>query len=208
MDEQAIIEKNSQYFLRTLQEHGATPKGVDYNSEQSQEIRFQQLIRMVDSSQSYSLIDYGCGYGGMFAYLLKMKHSLIYYGYDLLEPMVTAGKALYEGYTNCHFTAHESDLSTMDYVVESGIFNYKFPEFQTEDWTGYILKTLQKMFSLAEKGMAFNMLTSYSDADRKRPNLYYGDPCFFFDYCKCNFSRNVALLHDYELYDFTILVKK
>ncbi|HAW53355.1 MAG TPA: SAM-dependent methyltransferase, partial [Flavobacteriales bacterium] len=47
-----------------------------------------------------------------------------------------------------------------------------------------------------------------SDPDRKRPDLYYGDPCFFFDYCKRNFSRNVALLHDYNLYDFTILVRK
>ena len=31
---------------------------------------------------------------------------------------------------------------------------------------------------------------------------------FFFDFCKRNFSRNVALLHDYGLYDFTIIVRK
>ncbi|MBM3138043.1 MAG: class I SAM-dependent methyltransferase, partial [Chloroflexi bacterium] len=29
-----------------------------------------------------------------------------------------------------------------------------------------------------------------------------------FDYCKVNFSKNVALLHDYKLYDFTIIVRK
>ena len=54
------------------------------------------------------------------------------------------------------------------------------------------------------------MLTRYSDEEyiEKRPELYYGDPCFFFDYCKKHFSRNVALLHDYEIYDFTILVRK
>ena len=54
------------------------------------------------------------------------------------------------------------------------------------------------------------MLTRYSDADRmsQRPDLFFGDPLFFFDYCKRNFARNVALLHDYDLYDFTILVRK
>ena len=51
------------------------------------------------------------------------------------------------------------------------------------------------------------MLTTYSDAEKMRPDLYYGDPTFFFDHCKRNYSRNVALLHDYELYDFTILVR-
>jgi hypothetical protein len=51
------------------------------------------------------------------------------------------------------------------------------------------------------------MLTKYSDADRMRGDLYYGDPAFFFDHCKRSFSRNVALLHDYGLYEFTILVR-
>jgi hypothetical protein len=30
----------------------------------------------------------------------------------------------------------------------------------------------------------------------------------FFDHCKRNFSRQVALLHDYGLWEFTILVRK
>jgi len=66
------------------------------------------------------------------------------------------------------------------------------------------------MNSLCSKGFSFNMLTGYSDADRmaQRPDLYFGDPLFYFDYCKRNFSRNVALLHDYGLYDFTVLVRK
>ena len=45
-----------------------------------------------------------------------------------------------------------------------------------------------------------------SDPDRMRDDLYYADPCFFFDHCMRRFSRRVALLHDYELFDFTMLV--
>jgi len=41
-----------------------------------------------------------------------------------------------------------------------------------------------------------------------RDYLYYGDPCFYFDLCKRSYSRQVALMHDYGLYEFTLLVRK
>ena len=40
-----------------------------------------------------------------------------------------------------------------------------------------------------------------------RPDLFYADPCWLFDQCKRRHSRDVALLHDYGLYEFTILVR-
>ena len=38
--------------------------------------------------------------------------------------------------------------------------------------------------------------------------LFYADPCQLFDYCKQNFSKQVALLHDYRLYEFTIICEE
>ena len=52
------------------------------------------------------------------------------------------------------------------------------------------------------------MLSTYSDVERRRADLYYADPHMVFDYCKRTFSPAVALLHDYPLYEFTILVRK
>jgi hypothetical protein len=57
-------------------------------------------------------------------------------------------------------------------------------------------------------GFAFNCLTSYSDSDKLRDHLYYANPNELFDFCKRQYSRNIALLHDYDLYEFTILVRK
>ncbi len=67
---------------------------------------------------------------------------------------------------------------------------------------------LEKFNSLCRKGFSCNFLTKYSDANRMRSDLYYADPCFLFDYCKRHFSKNIALLHDYQLYDFTLIVRK
>jgi hypothetical protein len=41
-----------------------------------------------------------------------------------------------------------------------------------------------------------------------RDDLYYADPRVIFDHCKRSFSRWVALLHDYGLYEFTIIVRR
>ena len=82
------------------------------------------------------------------------------------------------------------------------------PDNPSERQLKIVVDCLRKMDDHATQGMAFNMLTKYSDADKMRADLYYADPLFLFDYCKRNFSKNVALLHDYRLYDFTILVRK
>jgi len=130
-----------------------------------------------------------------------------YLGYDICEEMIQQAKSLYVNKPNCAFTTQESDLYPVDYVMASGIFNIRFEE-NDHGWNEYILSILKKFDQLSLKGFSFNMLTKYSDKHRMRPELYYADPCYYFDYCKTHFSKNVALLHDYQLYDFTILVRK
>ena len=51
------------------------------------------------------------------------------------------------------------------------------------------------------------MLTRYADPPLMRDDLYYADPTRYFAVCKERYSRNVALLHDYDLYEFTLLVR-
>jgi hypothetical protein len=155
------------------------------------------------------VIDYGSGYGAMFDFLQKKGWQFEYYGIDLIEKMVIEGREAHQAFANAHFTTDESEVPAAEYLLAGAIFNIKL-ETSYEDWQAFTVKTLHRMNELCSKGFSFNMLTSYSDADRmaQRPDLFYGDPLFFFDLCKRNFSRNVALLHDYGLYDFTILVRK
>lgn len=201
------LNKVKKYFTEKLEQHGATHRGVDYNSTESQHIRFHQLIKVIDSGAEYSLLDYGSGYGGMYDYLRGLGHSLYYVGYDIAESMVVKGREMHPNDPNCLFFSKIETVPVLDYAVVSGTFNMKL-DANMDVWTQIVIESLEQMNVRAKKGLAFNMLTKYSDADKMRPDLYYGDPCFFFDYCKHHFSRNVALLHDYDLYDFTVLVRK
>jgi SAM-dependent methyltransferase len=201
------LNKVKGYFTEKLELHGTTHRGVDYNSVESQEARFAQLLRVIDANEKYSLLDYGSGYGAMYDYLLRLGHKLTYVGYDIAEPMVEQGRNMHANSPDCVFTCKIEEVPLLDYAVVSGTFNMKL-DTDFDLWTQIVIESLNQMNARASKGIAFNMLTKYSDVDKMRPDLYYGDPCFFFDYCKRNFSRNVALLHDYNLYDFTILVRK
>jgi len=202
-------KKLSEYFTEKLDAFGATPKGVDYNGSESQERRFEQLAKVINASQPFSIIDFGSGYGALFDFLNRKGWQFEYYGIDLIEKMVVAGRELYKDFPNAHFTTLENEVPKVDYLLAGAIFNIKLDETY-ESWQEFVTRTLSRMNALCSKGFAFNLLTKYSDADRmaQRPDLFYGDPLFFFDFCKRNFSRNVALLHDYGLYDFTILVRK
>lgn len=212
MSEDVNFDAIRDYFDQKIRSHGSSPAGVDWNSVPSQEVRFAQLVKILESGpagrgEGFSLIDWGCGYGALIDYLERKGHRFTYVGYDLLESMVTAARQTYQGRSYCTFTAQESELAEADYTVSSGIFNKKFAP-SDEAWLAYILHTLERFNALSRKGFAFNMLTSYSDREYMRPDLYYANPLYIFDYCKTHFSRNVALLHDYEIYDFTILVRK
>jgi SAM-dependent methyltransferase len=195
------------YFKDKLKTYGTTPGGADWNSVEAQELRFEQLSRIIRIEKEYDLIDYGSGFGKLYDYLRDIGHQMHYYGFDFLPEMVEKGCELHPNDPTCHFTTRENELPTVDYVIASGIFNIRL---NTHDfvWTEYVLSVLDRMDQLSKKGFAFNMLTKYSDLEYMKPQLYYADPCFFFDYCKQHYARNVALLHDYGLYDFTILVRK
>jgi SAM-dependent methyltransferase len=202
------FEQAKNYFEERLTAHGATARGVDWNSESAQELRFSQLLKVIPPAQPFSLLDYGCGYGALAGYLLRLEYPLVKYsGFDILETMVEKAREGYRAFPQCIFTSNTKDLDTVDYSIASGIFNLKL-ETTFEAWTEYVVGELHKVNNYSQKGFSFNMLTSYSDPEYTRPHLYYADPCFFFDYCKRHFSRNVALLHDYEVYDFTIIVRK
>jgi len=179
---------------------------VDWNGADSQRTRFRQLLKIREHGGPGTLLDYGCGYGALLAFLRDGGDPVRYVGYDLSPEMVAAADRLHRDDPGSRFTTERDSLAPADYAVASGVFSVKqaVPE---EDWWRHVVATLADLAALSRRGFAFNMLTSYSDPPRMRPDLFYADPCRVFDHCKRTYSREVALLHDYGLYEFTVLVR-
>ena len=102
-------------------------------------------------------------------------------------------------------TADES-VERADVTIASGILNVKL-DTPADDWHEHVLATIASLAALSSQAFAFNSLTSWSDADRMRDDLYYADPAALADHCMRSFSRHVALHHGYGLWEFTIVVR-
>jgi hypothetical protein len=132
--------------------------------------------------------------------------SIRYRGFDISEPMIEAARLRYADVPWCAFVADAAALQPAEYTVASGIFNVKL-DHPVEEWRAYVLQTLDTLHALSTRGFAFNVLSTSSDPEKRRPDLFYADPLQMFAHCQQRFSRRVALLHDAPLYEFTIIVR-
>lgn len=202
-----LLTEISDYYTAKLAAHGETPRGVDWNSAEGQTLRFEQLCKIVGTESRFSINDLGCGYGALYDFLAERFVEPSYFGVDVSERMIRAAKQRFKDQLQARFLISSEPSQVADFGVASGIFNVRMGR-SNEEWQAYLEATLGILDQTSRIGFAFNCLTSYSDINRMRSDLYYADPCFLFDLCKRRYSRNVTLLHDYDLFEFTILVRK
>ena len=204
---EALHGRVEQYYSSKVREFGATARGVDWNSAESQQLRFRELLRVRTGAGPFAINDYGCGYGALADALEKEGRDFSYSGFDLSEEMLGQARSVHEHLDDVRFVSDEAELGPADYTVASGVFNVKVGT-DDEEWTGYAVGVIRRIWELSTIGCSFNLLTSYSDLDQQRDDLYYADPRFFFDLSKRELSRHVALLHDYGLWEFTMIVRR
>ena len=198
------IEK---YYTQKIKSYGKTAKGVDWNGHESQTKRFQKLYEKVFGNHRISSIgDLGCGYGALAEFVQSTDPTpRKYYGYDISHEMISRC-AQHPSRIFKHIV-DSSQVDHLDYYILSGVFNVKL-NCDKEKWEQYIFETLKNIDHYSSQGFAFNMLTSYSDSEKMRDNLYYASPEKVFQFCMKNFSNQVCLSHDYGLYEFTVYVSK
>jgi SAM-dependent methyltransferase len=202
------LKKISDLYTDNVSRLGQTSAAVGWSTPASQELRFDKLTSVIDASDTELTInDYGCGYGAHLEYLLKHRFPVASYnGYDISSKMLSYASRNLDQRT-CSINLFESKtISTIaDYSFASGTFNVRF-ESEDTAWMEYIMESLDQLNRFSVKGFSFNLLTKY--VDYREPHLFYGDPLFWFDHCKNRYSRFVSLLHDYNLYEWTITVRK
>jgi len=201
-----IIERVTRYYTEKFREFGAVPQGADWNSAESQQARFEQLLAPLRMEEPFSLLDYGCGYGALFTLLAERYRSIEYTGLDIAPAMLKAAAANIDEPSAAWTTTLPPDAE-FDYVVASGLFNVR-QDVDPQEWEAYIWNTLDRMWGHTRRAMSFNVLTSDHDPGYEKDYLYYARPEHFLRQCIDRYSRNVALNQDYGLYEFTLSIRK
>ena len=203
----APLEKIQALYAQNIRELGIDSRAVGWNSPESQELRFAKLTAVIeDSASTVSVNDYGCGYGAHLDYLVNRRGIRVgeYFGYDLSPEMLAAADTELAWYAGRLSLLCSSDVSTLaDYSFVSGTFNVRFGA-SDEAWSSFIARTLDDIYQHSRRGFAFNLLSTF--VDWREPHLYYGDPGYWLNFCATRYSRRVALLQDYPLHEWTILV--
>lgn len=196
----------AEYYAGKLAKHGANARGVDWNGEESQTRRHRQFLRLLGDQRQASILDLGCGYGDFLRFLREQRYYGPYIGYDLAPEMIDAARQLHGEADDRRWRVGATLDEKADYAIASGALNVK-GDFSDSDWILHVHETIDLLARVSVCGFAFNVLTLPSDPLLRRSNLYYADPVQMLSYCLTRYGRSVALLQDYDLWEFTVLVR-
>lgn len=192
------------YYSGKVLQHGATPLGVDWSCEPTQQLRFVQLLRLVDLSRPFTLDDLGCGYGALLSFVQKRHRGarMDYLGIDVSADMVSQAQALHARSRDCAFCVGSSSPRVADYSVASGIFNVRIDE-PAALWQEMIEGTLRDMAAASRIGFAVNFLATLPPGVAGKPQLYRCTPEPWRAFCE-SLGMKVDVLAAYGMREFTL----
>ena len=176
---------------------------VGWGSLESQEKRFHILTKIGDLNNC-SILDVGCGLGSYFEYVNAIFEKVLYTGTDINSKMISEAQLRYTEtefvHTDITSSSHSLSGRKFDYIFLSGALNL------SEDGHNKIIKSVMNtMFEMANKGIAINFLSIFSDYIS--PGEFYCNPIDMIEVA-FSLSRKVTLRRDYMPHDFTIYMYK
>lgn len=200
-----ISDALRQHYSEKFSTYGPSSEGVDWGANESKMLLRYDKMLGVFSSKSLSkpsLLDVGCGYGGLLIYSLEKGISLDYTGIDIAVNMIEwASENCLSGKFICGNILDYDFEDRFDYLVCNGIMTQKLdiPALQMDIFVGQLIR---KMFSLCKRGIVFNIMTT--KVNYFANNLYYRNPAELFSWCLSEITPHIKLDHAYPLYEYTL----
>ena len=181
-----------EHFKNLYDRHGYSSHAVQYRDKSSHLARFQLLTEI--SHDIGSVLDVGAGLAHFYTYLREHGFQGRYLGLEFVEQFVESANHLMADDKNAevyHFDVGSGELPTgFDYGFVSGVFNNA-----REDSEDFMYNTLKRLWKVCEKGMAFNVLSTY--VEYFDSELVYVNPEKMFTFLKCELQGNIVMHHDY-----------
>lgn len=202
-----ITKSLKAHYDETFRKHGPTVQGVDWGaSDKKLAHRYDTMLSLLKETpeeQPVSILDVGCGYGGLALHMREKGVKARYTGLDIGEEMIDWARRNISGDVNfivgdiLSWRPEES----FDYVICNGILTQKLNASHME-MDAYSRELIRKIFSLSRTGAAFNMMTNQVNffAD----NLFYKSPVETLSWCLAELTPHVRMDHSYAGFDYTV----
>ncbi|MBA3831422.1 MAG: class I SAM-dependent methyltransferase [Chthoniobacterales bacterium] len=208
MDSITAALKN--HYSETFAEHGATARGVDWGEDADVVLRYDKMLAVLDSREALkggsdstlSVLDVGCGYGGLYQHATSRGLQLDYTGIDVVPEMIAhAQVSLPQGRFVCRDVFDGEANDRYDYVICNGILTQKLTT-SIREMDSYAQEMIRRLFQLCRCGVAFNLMTN--KVNFTVDNLYYRSPVEILAFCFADITDKVKLDHSYRLHDYTV----
>ena len=157
---------NSNFYLTAYKKHGLSPRGLNWNSKISQDIRFEIITALIQEELPIcSIADAGCGFADLYLFWDKNDlHIKKYIGIDSVLNSVNLANKNLKNFSNCTLTCKDilkDALPYADWYIASGSLNI-LSTFDT--WL-----FLEQMLAYSKKGIVFNIL----EGEKQSENFNY-----------------------------------
>lgn len=200
-----LASASGQYYTECFREFGANARGVDWSTEDGQELRFNQLDQIWIGTPQASICDFGCGYGAYLQHLKASGHKGNYVGIDISKEMIECAQRSVHAEPSASFAvAHEPQPS--DFIVASGTFNV-IPIGTRRDWDAYVWQVIECMRDRARLGFAFNLILPPTSPRLSRETLFWASPTVVSQKLE-RMNLSVLMSRDYGLHEATYLAAR
>lgn len=202
------------HYEECFKTYGDNNKGVDWPKEIDVQTRYKVMLEIenFDSDshkEQYSLLDFGCGLGHLYQYILDNHMNIGYAGLDISEIFVNKCKEKFPQveFICCDLMDEDSEISVpkYDYIVMNGIFTEKLA-LNYDEMLDYFQKLVTKVYERCNYGIAFNVMSK--DVDWEREDLFHLPLNVLSRFLTKNITRDFIIRHDYGLYEYTVYVYK
>ena len=200
------------HYENCLEKHGDTHKGVDWPDADGALKRYSVMLDVVKNSEERcSLLDFGCGTAHLKSFLdsnSNIYSNIDYSGSDISSKFIKVSKEKFPENNFYCFDLLTDDLSQIpnfDYIVMNGVFTEK-QSLSFDDMWEFFTEMLQKIFTKADRGIAFNVMSKA--VDWERDDLFHVPTDLLIDFMTRKLSRNFVIRNDYGLYEYTVYLYK
>lgn len=189
------------FYNMHLKQFGDRPEALRW-TPQGQLRRYQMLmdIAPAEALRNATVLDYGCGTGDFYRFLLRRGIEVKYTGVDINENFIGLAR---KKYPECAFRIMDIDDDALegyyDYIFICGVFNLVVPGVKDA-----LKNALSGLFKHCNKGLALNALSSHTPI--KDPELNYTSPEDMVKFSLEHLSPYLSLRHDRIPHDFTLYV--
>jgi SAM-dependent methyltransferase len=196
------------HYESCLAQHGDNHRGVDWPNAEDAKKRYRVMLEVVRASdpRPLKMLDFGCGAGHLLEYLREERRQDIHYiGLDASAKFIDLSRRKFPEveFLCADVMAEELTVQDVDYVVMNGVFTEKCSLSFEAMWQ-HFCSVLRRVFPVARRGIAFNLMSKH--VDWERDDLFHVPLDLLAGFIKQELSRNYVMRADYGLYEYTTYV--